>query len=343
MPSHRLPPCLAGAATSDVGQEEGHNADQEQPPDEVSLEELTRRAEIKFSGRTGAVVASGSVAATTAPTYGLVHDVATVIEALPPELFDRHAEHRPCGLLCQRGAMGMLIGDVLGLPLLPWVLAEPVGKAALKHRDAIVNEKKKAKKKAKRRSADTEAATAAVLRRQVTLPLPTAEEIKAAWRRISRAARSQESPPPLAPEPAAEPEPEPEPEPHVCSEACAGDEICPRARALLEAAMSSEAAVLIIAAFSVWALGGCDGAYSFFDEELQVAQVRYTHALRRFKQKYPEFCGWGERSAKLVMLWTVGCAAADHPIPVAEKVASRVGFDMPRAVAACKADREARE
>ena len=58
MPSHRLPPCLAGAATSDVGQEEGHNADQEQPPDEVSLEELTRRAEIKFSGRTGAVVAS---------------------------------------------------------------------------------------------------------------------------------------------------------------------------------------------------------------------------------------------------------------------------------------------
>ena len=139
MPSHRLPPCLAGAATSDVGQEEGHNADQEQPPDEVSLEELTRRAEIKFSGRTGAVVASGSVAATTAPTYGLVHDVATVIEALPPELFDRHAEHRPCGLLCQRGAMGMLIGDVLGLPLLPWVLAEPVGKAALKHRDAIVN------------------------------------------------------------------------------------------------------------------------------------------------------------------------------------------------------------
>ena len=51
----------------------------------------------------------------------------------------------------------------------------------------------------------------------------------------------------------------------------------------------------------------------------------------------------GERSAKLVMLWTVNCAAAGHPIPVAEKVASCVGFDMPRAVAARKADMEARE
>ena len=71
------------------------------------------------SGRGCPSLASGSVAATTAPTYGLVHNVATVIEALPPELFDRHAEHRPCGLLCQRGAMDMLIGDVLGLPLLP--------------------------------------------------------------------------------------------------------------------------------------------------------------------------------------------------------------------------------
>ena len=295
MPSHRLPPCLAGAATSGVRQEEGRDTVQEQPPEVVALEELTRRAEIMFSGKTGAVVASDGIAATTAPTYGLVHDVATVVEALPPELFDRHAEHRPCGLLCQRGAMGMLIGDALGLPLLPWVLSEPVGKAALKHRDAIANEKKKARKKAKRHSADPEAAAAAVLRRQVTLPLPTADEIKAAWRRIARAARSQEPPPP---QPLPEPAPEPEPVPHVCSEACAGDEMCPRARALLEAAMSREAAVLIIAAFSVWALGGGDGTDSFFDEELQVAQVRYSHALRRFKHEYPEFCGWGERSAQ---------------------------------------------
>ena len=48
---------------------------------------------------------------------------------------DRSAERRPCGLLCKRGAVGMLIGDVLGLPLIPWVLAEPIGKAAYKLRE----------------------------------------------------------------------------------------------------------------------------------------------------------------------------------------------------------------
>ena len=46
------------------------------------------------------------------------------------------------------------------------------------------------------------------------------------------------------------------PAPHVCSDACNGEELCPRARALLEAATSEEAASLIIAAFSIWALGG---------------------------------------------------------------------------------------
>ena len=49
---------------------------------------------------------------------------------------------------------------------------------------------------------------------------------------------------------------------HVCSAECTA-EICPRARALLEAAMSDEAAVLIIAAFGIWALGGCDGGDAF--------------------------------------------------------------------------------
>ena len=59
-------------------------------------------------------------------------------------LFERHAEHRPCGLLCRYGAVGMLISDVLGLPLVPWELAEPVGKAAAKHKGDIVGLKKKA-------------------------------------------------------------------------------------------------------------------------------------------------------------------------------------------------------
>ena len=81
---------------------------------------------------TGAVVTSEEGLATSAPSYGLVKDVLAVVDALPAELFDRHAEHRPCGLLDKYGAVGMLIGDVLGLPLMPWVLAEPIGKAAAK-------------------------------------------------------------------------------------------------------------------------------------------------------------------------------------------------------------------
>ena len=42
----------------------------------------------------------------------------------------------------------MLLADVLGLPLVPWVLAEPIGKAALKLKGVIPGEKKKAKEAA---------------------------------------------------------------------------------------------------------------------------------------------------------------------------------------------------
>ena len=93
---------------------------------------LQQRATTMFSGISGAVVASGEVEATSAPSLQLISDVIEVVDALPAELFDRHAAHRPCGLLDHLGAYGMLLGDVLGLPLVPWVLAEPVGKAAAK-------------------------------------------------------------------------------------------------------------------------------------------------------------------------------------------------------------------
>ena len=106
--------------------------DEEEPPAAVAVAVLQRRAGIMFSGNTGAVVSSEEGLATSAPSYGLMKDVVKVVEALPAALFDRLAELRPCGLLDKYGAQGMLIGDVLGLPLMPWVLAEPVGKAAAK-------------------------------------------------------------------------------------------------------------------------------------------------------------------------------------------------------------------
>ena len=109
-------------------QPQDHDAGAEQPPGPVSLEELQRRADIMFSGATGEAVASGDLGITSAPSYQLVKDVHTVLEALPPALFDKDVKDRPCGLLDKYGAAGMLIGDVLGLPFIPWILAEPIGK-----------------------------------------------------------------------------------------------------------------------------------------------------------------------------------------------------------------------
>ena len=61
-------------------------------------------------------------------------------------------------------------------------------------------------------------------------------------------------------------------------------------------------------------------------------QLHGGSALRRFKQENPEFCGWGSHSAKLVVTWTVRCAAAGYPIPAAAAAAHRIRFDMSRAV-----------
>ena len=58
-------------------------------------------------------------------------------------------EQRPCGLLDKYGAAGMLIGDLVGLPLMPWVLAEPVGKEAARLKLKIPAAVKKVKKTAK--------------------------------------------------------------------------------------------------------------------------------------------------------------------------------------------------
>jgi hypothetical protein len=117
-------------------------------------------------------------------------------------------------------------------------------------------------------------------------------------------------------------------------------EMCPAARARLEAAMSDEAAVLIVAAFQACSLGR-GGADEYFDEEFHVATVRYSHALRRFKQAHSEFCCWSERSWPEVLDWAIRLAALGHPIPAAEAVAQRIGFDLPRAVAVCQAEWEA--
>ena len=168
LPLHSFAPAPHAAGEPMAGREEPGEGPEELPA-QVPLAELRRRAGIMFSGATGAVVASGGTAATSAPTFWLIEGVIEVVDALPPKLFDRWAEHRPCGLLDKRSAYGMLVCDVHGLPLLPYTLAEPIGKVALKLKNELPGEKAKAKKKAKRSGADPEEAAAAALRRPVAL------------------------------------------------------------------------------------------------------------------------------------------------------------------------------
>ena len=195
------------AATAGDDGHEGHE-------DGVNQAVAQQRSIIMFSGITGEVVASGLEAGMSMPTYGLAKHVIKVVDDLEkahPELFDRHAKHRPCGLLDKYGAEGMLIGDVLGLPLIPWVLAEPIGKRAAKLVKEIPNEIKKALKKAKRNGGNAEAAAAAVLRRCIILPMPSFVEIEAETRRQARASRSQVPPPPPPPVPPPPPAESPTP------------------------------------------------------------------------------------------------------------------------------------
>jgi hypothetical protein len=329
---------LARAATTGSEQEVGHVGpceDKEEPPAAVAV--LQRRAGIMFSGNTGAVVSSEEGLATSAPSYGLVKDVLAAVDALPHELFDRHAEHRPCGLLDKYGAQGMLIGDVLGLPLMPWVLAEPVGKAAAKLPKDIPNEVKKKKKKLKRAGADPAAAEAAVLCRRVSLSLPSADEIKAAWKRVAKAKRQEESaaapaaPAPAAPAPSASPAPESAASAHECSDACSAG-MCPRAKAMYDMATSQEASLAITAAFVVLRFLQSRSDPNL-NEKLELAQVRYRHALRRLQCAYPgELCGFSQNSAREMVHWAIRVEALAGPVPAARAAACKVGFDFNTAV-----------
>ena len=148
----------------------------EKPPAQVPLLELKERGGIMFSGITGAAVGSGRGEVTTKPSYGLAEAVIDLMDDLPPELFDRWAAHRPCGMLCKLGAAGMLICDVLGLPLVPWELAEPIGKAATKLKAKIPGEQAKAKKAAGRKGQDTKE------QRRACSAAPCGSQSPAPWR-----------------------------------------------------------------------------------------------------------------------------------------------------------------
>ena len=66
---------------------------------------------------------------------------------------------------------------------------------------------------------------------------------------------------------------------------------------MIEMAESKEAAQAIYAAYGIMNYRRL-GHDTYFNEELEVAEVRYKHALRRLKRAFPgEFCDWTEQSA----------------------------------------------
>ena len=105
----------------------------EEVPAGLAAAALEKRAAIMFSGTTGAPVASGEAQAASEPNRALCRDAFAVVERLLAALFDKTATHRPCDLLDEYEAVGMLIGDVVGMPLVPaGLIARAVGVKAFK-------------------------------------------------------------------------------------------------------------------------------------------------------------------------------------------------------------------
>ena len=153
------------------------------------------------------------------------------------------------GLIDLEQGLGYVLFDVFKSELPSPKLAREIGKRAAdkppgkREKERWKEKAKAARQAAKKAGADEEAVAAAG---KAARDKAEAAFIRAEVNILGLGAASPAPPPP-------EPEPEPEPAAHVCSDACSA-EVCPRARAIVEAAMSEEAAVLIIAAFFVFSL-----------------------------------------------------------------------------------------
>ena len=182
---------------------------------------LKERAATMFSGKTGAPVVSGEDPAAKEPTMRLLIDAFEVVNGLPGMLFDPNAKPRPCGLLDKYEAVGMLVGDVIGLPLVPSKAAQTFGRDAKKLISKVPEMKKAAKRAAKRKGEAEAEAVEAMLDAAVNLPLPSAAECVAAARARDRASRrdgKRQKPASAAPPPEPAPPPSPSPPPGLDEE-----------------------------------------------------------------------------------------------------------------------------
>ena len=90
---------------------------------------------------------------------------------------------------------------------------------------------------------------------------------------------------------------------------------------------SAEVATAVKAAFVVIFHTVRGTKESFFNEQLEVAELKYQHALRRLKQAYPEeFCGWGPKSAESMAAWAVDLGDRGFPVAAAQQAAKALGL-----------------
>jgi hypothetical protein len=238
------------------------------------------------------------------------------------------------GVRAREFVTGFLFGDLLGVEVLEpeaLRLGENVRKAAIAAKDevqALKNAASAVKTKLKKK-AEKDAELAARLESELQkLDAATAADCAdVRLKQIKPAGLPDRSTVLVQTRPTAADQVAREPAAHVCSDACQ-DGMCPRAKYMYDMATSPEAACVIVAAYTVWFHSGQPGD-SVFNEPLQIAQVRYSNALRRLKVEYPgEFCGFSEHSHMEIIRWTVMIESGGHEIPAARKAAAKVGFAL---------------
>ena len=235
------------------------------------------------------------------------------------------------GKLAREEVVGYLLADLLGIQLLP-VEALGIGESARKAALAFKGADSKLKNSASAKKCKLQKAAAKDAVRTARLDAELqglGTELEAARRQLTHAPLTLAGLPdsntkviekraPIEPTPASRPVPV----------GPVRTPLCHRAHTYIEMAMSEAAGRTMLAAYNV-----CkhkrSGRDPFFHEDLEIAEVRYKHAMRQLKRAFPgEFCHWTESSAFQMVVWTTRLERAGHSVPAAVRAADLVGFDL---------------
>ena len=226
------------------------------------------------------------------------------------------------GELCKAEVVGYLLADALGIEILKkeaMRLGENASRDAVAAKDGaqkLQNVVRAKKAKLRQKAAKDSTLDLDVALEQLDKEL--ANDLREHWRAPCTPAGL-----PDAKSKVFESRPKPKPKPAAVPAA----DICPRARRILDMSESEEVATAVKAAFLVIYHTVRGTKDSFFNEQLEVAELKYQHALRRLKQAYPEeFCGWGLKSAEHMAAWAVGLGDRGHPIAAAQQAAKALGL-----------------